>query len=63
MLNSAGARGRVEGMNGAESLARAFTGAGVEVCFANPGTSPWPYSPNRVEGGFSEVSTPRSENP
>ncbi|WP_407690842.1 acetolactate synthase large subunit [Rubrobacter tropicus] len=26
-------------MNGAESLARTLTGAGVEVCFANPGTS------------------------
>ncbi len=26
-------------MNGAESLIRTLTGAGVEVCFANPGTS------------------------
>ncbi|CAA9519026.1 MAG: Thiamine pyrophosphate-requiring enzymes [uncultured Rubrobacteraceae bacterium] len=26
-------------MNGAESLARTLAGAGVEVCFANPGTS------------------------
>ena len=26
-------------MNGAECLARTLTGAGVEVCFANPGTS------------------------
>ena len=26
-------------MNGAESLVRTLTGAGVEVCFANPGTS------------------------
>ena len=26
-------------MNGAESLIRSFTAAGVNVCFANPGTS------------------------
>lgn len=26
-------------MNGAESLVRALHGAGVEMCFANPGTS------------------------
>ena len=26
-------------MNGAESLVRTLVGAGVEVCFANPGTS------------------------
>src|SRR5579872_11120 len=26
-------------MNGAESLVRTFVGCGVEVCFANPGTS------------------------
>ena len=26
-------------MNGAESLVRSFVGAGVDVCFANPGTS------------------------
>ena len=26
-------------MNGAESLIRSFVGAGVDVCFANPGTS------------------------
>ncbi len=26
-------------MNGAESLVRTLTGAGIEVCFANPGTS------------------------
>jgi acetolactate synthase I/II/III large subunit len=26
-------------MNGAESLVRTLVGSGVEVCFANPGTS------------------------
>ena len=26
-------------MNGAESLIRSFVSAGVDVCFANPGTS------------------------
>ena len=26
-------------MNGAEALARTLAGAGVDVCFANPGTS------------------------
>jgi acetolactate synthase-1/2/3 large subunit len=26
-------------MNGAESLVKTLSGAGVEVCFANPGTS------------------------
>jgi len=34
-----GAQGRDERMNGAESLVRTLVGAGVEVCFANPGTS------------------------
>src|SRR5919112_13769 len=34
-----GAQGRDERMNGAESLVRTLAGAGVEVCFANPGTS------------------------
>ncbi|HEY2032741.1 MAG TPA: thiamine pyrophosphate-binding protein, partial [Rhizomicrobium sp.] len=28
-----------ENMNGAESLVRTVVGAGVEVCFTNPGTS------------------------
>jgi acetolactate synthase I/II/III large subunit len=34
-----GAQGKDERMNGAESLVRTLVGAGVEVCFANPGTS------------------------
>ena len=29
-------------MNGAESLVRTFAAAGVEVCFANPGTTEMP---------------------
>jgi len=39
-------------MNGAESLARTLTGAGVEVCFANPGTSEMHFvaALDRVEG-------------
>src|SRR5215218_5666897 len=35
----AGAEGRDEQMNGAQSLVKTLSGAGVEVCFANPGTS------------------------
>src|SRR5215469_14930887 len=30
---------QMEAMNGAESLVRTFVASGVEVCFANPGTS------------------------
>ncbi|HEV2094726.1 MAG TPA: acetolactate synthase large subunit [Rubrobacter sp.] len=39
-------------MNGAESLIRTLTGAGVEVCFANPGTSEMHFvaALDRVEG-------------
>lgn len=39
-------------MNGAESLARTLVGAGVEVCFANPGTSELHFvaALGRVEG-------------
>ena len=39
-------------MNGAESLARTLVGAGVEVCFANPGTSEMHFvsALGRVEG-------------
>ncbi|MDP8900647.1 MAG: acetolactate synthase large subunit [Actinomycetota bacterium] len=39
-------------MNGAESLARTLTGAGIEVCFANPGTSEMHFvaALDRVEG-------------
>ena len=29
-------------MNGAESLIRTAVGAGIEVCFANPGTTEMP---------------------
>jgi acetolactate synthase-1/2/3 large subunit len=36
---AAGSSGRIEGMNGAESLVRTLLASGVEVCFANPGTS------------------------
>jgi acetolactate synthase I/II/III large subunit len=32
-------RARVDGMNGAEALVRTLVAAGVDVCFANPGTS------------------------
>src|ERR671921_675697 len=35
----AGAEGRDEQMNGAESLVKTLSGVEVEVCFANPGTS------------------------
>src|SRR5829696_495924 len=35
----AGAEGRDEQMNGARSLGRTLASAGMEVCFANPGTS------------------------
>src|SRR5215212_594908 len=39
-------------MNGAESLVRTLTGAGVEVCFANPGTSEMHFvtALDRIEG-------------
>jgi acetolactate synthase I/II/III large subunit len=39
-------------MNGAESLVRTLAGAGVEVCFANPGTSEMHFvaALDRVEG-------------
>src|ERR687894_2142204 len=39
-------------MNGAESLARTLTGAGVNVCFTNPGTSEMHFvaALDRVEG-------------
>src|ERR1700736_6086799 len=37
MLNRPAAEGRV--MNGAESLVRTLVAGGVDVCFANPGTS------------------------
>ena len=37
MLNRPAAQGRV--MNGAESLVRTLVAGGVDVCFANPGTS------------------------
>ena len=48
----AGAQGRDEHMNGAESLVRTLTGAGIEVCFANPGTSEMHFvtALDRVEG-------------
>src|SRR5215213_2477731 len=38
-VGAQGARGRDKRMNGAESLVETLAGAGVEVCFANPGTS------------------------
>ena len=39
-------------MNGAESLARTLVACGVEVCFANPGTSEMHFvaALDRVEG-------------
>ena len=39
-------------MNGAESLVRTLVGGGVEVCFANPGTSEMHFvaALDRVEG-------------
>src|SRR5256885_12966900 len=39
-------------MNGAESLVRTFVGGGVNVCFANPGTSEMHFvaALDRVEG-------------
>jgi acetolactate synthase-1/2/3 large subunit len=39
-------------MNGAESLLRTLVGSGVEVCFANPGTSEMHFvgALDRVEG-------------
>jgi acetolactate synthase I/II/III large subunit len=44
-------RGRV-GMNGAESLVRTLVGGGVNVCFANPGTSEMHFvaALDRVDG-------------
>src|SRR5246127_2049401 len=41
-----------ERMNGAESLVRTFVGCGVEVCFANPGTSEMHFvaALDRVDG-------------
>src|ERR1700676_2439306 len=42
----------VERMNGAESLVRTLVAGGVEVCFANPGTSEMHFvaALDRVEG-------------
>src|SRR3954462_13264202 len=39
-------------MNGAESLVETLAGAGVEVCFANPGTSEMHFvaALDRIEG-------------
>jgi acetolactate synthase-1/2/3 large subunit len=39
-------------MNGAESLVRTLVAGGVEVCFANPGTSEMRFvaAPDEVEG-------------
>jgi acetolactate synthase-1/2/3 large subunit len=39
-------------MNGAESLVRTLTGSGIEVCFANPGTSEMHFvaALDRIEG-------------
>jgi acetolactate synthase I/II/III large subunit len=50
MLNRTAADGRV--MNGAESLVRTLVAGGVEVCFANPGTSEMHFvaALDRVEG-------------
>src|SRR6202521_137874 len=50
MLNRTAADGRV--MNGAESLARTLVAGGVDVCFANPGTSEMHFvaALDRVEG-------------
>jgi acetolactate synthase-1/2/3 large subunit len=50
MLNRPAAEGRV--MNGAESLVRTLVAGGVDVCFANPGTSEMHFvaALDRVEG-------------
>src|ERR1700757_480255 len=50
MLNRPVAEGRV--MNGAESLVRTLVAGGVDVCFANPGTSEMHFvaALDRVEG-------------
>jgi acetolactate synthase I/II/III large subunit len=42
----------VERMNGAESLVRTLVAGGVDVCFANPGTSEMHFvaALDRVEG-------------
>jgi acetolactate synthase-1/2/3 large subunit len=50
MLNRTAADGRV--MNGAESLVRTLVAGGVDVCFANPGTSEMHFvaALDRVEG-------------
>src|SRR5579864_4539967 len=44
--------GRRNGMNGAESLVRTLVGGGVNVCFANPGTSEMHFvaALDRVDG-------------
>src|SRR5271154_865608 len=49
--NAAAVEGR-ESMNGAESLVRTLVGGGVDVCFANPGTSEMHFvaALDRVEG-------------
>src|SRR3990170_3216112 len=46
------ARTGVERMNGAESLVRTLVAGGVDVCFANPGTSEMHFvaALDRVEG-------------
>ena len=38
-------------MNGAESLVETLAGAGVEVCFANPGTSEMHFVAALDQGG------------
>ena len=50
MLNRPAAEGRV--MNGAESLVRTLVAGGVDVCFANPGTSEMHFvaALDRVDG-------------
>src|ERR1051326_4486823 len=50
MLNRAATEGRVT--NGAESLVRTLVAGGVDVCFANPGTSEMHFvaALDRVEG-------------
>src|SRR5277367_1565375 len=49
--NTAAVEGK-ESMNGAESLVRTLVGGGVDVCFANPGTSEMHFvaALDRVEG-------------
>ncbi|MDR3438402.1 acetolactate synthase large subunit [Telmatospirillum sp.] len=49
---AAGNASRPVGMNGAESLLRTLVGSGVEVCFANPGTSEMHFvsALDRVDG-------------